>query len=228
MQDYEQAIFWYTKAAEQGSVTATNNLASLYYHGRGCQQDFEKAAELFKKAAAGGNTNALYNLGVCYEFGRGVTAEDSDESLQLYQRAAHAGHVKAASALGLLLFKLNVAAGKPADGYTGAAKWLRVAAEHKDMEACFSLGQLFEAGLGVAKDYQQALECYRTAAGAEGNPKVHLRLGHLLYSGHVGSDLSLKKEAFRHYQKAAECLAPCVDHYGLGRVVLHVRRPHVL
>ncbi|CBZ52862.1 putative Sel1 repeat domain-containing protein [Neospora caninum Liverpool] len=204
MQDHQQAIFWYTKAAEQGSATATNNLASLFYHGRGCQQDFEKAAELFKKAAAGGNTNAVYNLGVCYEFGRGVAAEDSDKALQLYQRAAQAGHVKAACALGLLLFKLNVAAGKPVDAYIGAAKWLRVAAEHKDVEACFGLGQLFEAGLGVSKDYQQALEYYRTAAAAEENPKVHLRLAHLLYSGHVGGDLFLKKEAFRHYQKAAE------------------------
>ncbi|PFH33322.1 Sel1 repeat-containing protein [Besnoitia besnoiti] len=147
--DYQQAILWYQKATAQGSPTAANNLASMYYHGRGCPQDFEKAAELFKNAAAGGSTNALYNLGVCYEFGHGVTAEDSDRALQLYQKAAHAGHVKAAGALGMLLFRLSVASGKPAGDYAKAAKWLRVAAEQKDADAAFGLGQLFEAGLGT-------------------------------------------------------------------------------
>ncbi|PHJ20637.1 sel1 repeat domain-containing protein [Cystoisospora suis] len=199
-----KAATWYTRAAEQGSATGLNNLASMFYHGRGCQQDLEKAAELFKKAASKGNVNACYNLGVCYEFGRGVTSEDSDKALQLYRRAAQAGHVKAAGALGLLLFKLNAAAGKPAEAYTGAAKWLRLAAEQNDAQSVFGLGQLFETGLGVPKDCYQALSCYRTAAAIGGGPGVHIRLAHLLCSGQLGSDIALKKEAFKHYKQAAK------------------------
>lgn len=38
-QDYEQAVYWYRKAAEQGHASAQYNLGCCYYWGYGVSQD---------------------------------------------------------------------------------------------------------------------------------------------------------------------------------------------
>ena len=38
--DYKQAIYWYTKAAEQGDDEAQFNLGLMYYEGQGVPKDY--------------------------------------------------------------------------------------------------------------------------------------------------------------------------------------------
>ena len=42
-QDYEKAVYWYSKSAEQGDADACEALAMLYESGLGVERDFEKA-----------------------------------------------------------------------------------------------------------------------------------------------------------------------------------------
>ena len=44
---------WYRKAAEQGHVTAQNNLAYMYYKGRGVRQDYVQAHMWVSLAVSG-------------------------------------------------------------------------------------------------------------------------------------------------------------------------------
>jgi len=60
--DYGKAVYWYTKAAEQGYATAQNNLGICYENGQGVPKDNVKAVSWYTKAAEQGNENAQKNL----------------------------------------------------------------------------------------------------------------------------------------------------------------------
>ena len=51
-QDYEQAIAWWRKSADQGEAMAQNNLGVSYVHGRGVPQDYVLAHMWFNLAAS--------------------------------------------------------------------------------------------------------------------------------------------------------------------------------
>ena len=61
-QNYESAVFWYTKAAEAGNEYAQYNLGRCYEFGMGIEKSFEKAIYWYKKAARNGNKNAVKAL----------------------------------------------------------------------------------------------------------------------------------------------------------------------
>lgn len=57
-QNYETAVFWLKKAAEQNNISAVSNLAYCYNNGYGVAKDELKAMELYKKAANLGDATA--------------------------------------------------------------------------------------------------------------------------------------------------------------------------
>lgn len=97
-QDYAEAAKWTRRAAEQGNVTAQENLGVAYDRGHGVPQDFAEAVRWHKKAAEQGNTGAQNNLGVCYEGGQGVP-QDYNEAVKWFRKAADQGLAEAQSNL---------------------------------------------------------------------------------------------------------------------------------
>ncbi|UCH46863.1 MAG: sel1 repeat family protein [Betaproteobacteria bacterium] len=71
-QDYGEAVYWYTKSAEQGLAEAQSNLAVMHYEGRGTPQDYQLAAYWFERAAKQGDAKSQNNLGAMYYQGSGV------------------------------------------------------------------------------------------------------------------------------------------------------------
>ena len=61
-QNYEKAVYWYTKAAKLGDADAQNNLGNCYQNGEGVEQDYEKAVHWYRKAAKQGNQEAQKRL----------------------------------------------------------------------------------------------------------------------------------------------------------------------
>lgn len=61
----EEAVKWFTKAADQGFSKAQSNLAFRYLHGEGASQNVKLAVNLFEKAAEQGIENAQHELGRC-------------------------------------------------------------------------------------------------------------------------------------------------------------------
>jgi len=86
IQDYKQAVNWYTKAAQQGHAEAQSNLGFMYSNGRGVTRDYKQAVNWYTKAAEQGDTVAQYNLGVMYRNGRGVT-RDYKQAVNWYAKA---------------------------------------------------------------------------------------------------------------------------------------------
>nr|WP_267405621.1 tetratricopeptide repeat protein [Gilliamella sp. B3976] len=48
----EKAIYWYTKAAEQGGRKAQNNLGVMYQQGEGVKKNIALAKKYFKQACS--------------------------------------------------------------------------------------------------------------------------------------------------------------------------------
>jgi len=61
--DYNIALEWYLKAAEQGYAMAQNSVGVMYHLGEGVvEEDVQKAVLWYSKAAAQGNMVAQQNL----------------------------------------------------------------------------------------------------------------------------------------------------------------------
>ena len=96
-----KALYWYHKAAEQGSIQAQCDVGFLYQYGEGISKDVTKAVKWYRKAAEEDNRFALYYLGLCYQNGKGVS-KDMTMAVKLYRRAAELGFNLPTEALELL------------------------------------------------------------------------------------------------------------------------------
>jgi TPR repeat protein len=74
--DYQSAMQWWTKAAEQGHVRAQNGLGVLYRDGDLGEPDAGRAAQWFRRAAENGYAFAMYSLALLYRDGEGVERDD--------------------------------------------------------------------------------------------------------------------------------------------------------
>lgn len=77
------AIFWYTKAAEQGSITAMKELGEHYSF----MNDTYSSLEWYRKAAELGDAESQYELGCAYKEGKGVI-QSYHKALQWFKKAA--------------------------------------------------------------------------------------------------------------------------------------------
>lgn len=78
--DYQQALAWYRKAADQNNIAGEMHLAALYRDGGGktIPRDMEQAAKWYRRAADQGDPTAQGTLGVLYSMGQGVPHNDAD------------------------------------------------------------------------------------------------------------------------------------------------------
>ena len=60
--DYNEAVKWYRKSAEQGDADSQCNLGHMYAQGLGVQKDYYEAEKWTKKSAEQGNAQAKKNL----------------------------------------------------------------------------------------------------------------------------------------------------------------------
>jgi hypothetical protein len=79
---YDEAMKWYTRAAERGYGVSQMNLAQMYEQGIGARQDLAAAKKWYRKAMASGGGEALYRLASLSD-----KTADYPEALKLYRRA---------------------------------------------------------------------------------------------------------------------------------------------
>lgn len=84
--DHTKAVYWYTKAAEQGSAYAQCQLSLCYGKGTGVAIDDVQAFNWAKKSAENGFDHGCYLLGWHYAYGRGVD-KDMKEAVHWLRQA---------------------------------------------------------------------------------------------------------------------------------------------
>ncbi len=88
--DYATAVRLWRPLAEQGVVTAQNNLGVMYEKGEGVPQDYAEAVKWYRLAAEQGYAIAQFNLGFVYAEGQGVP-QDYALAVKWYRLAAEQG-----------------------------------------------------------------------------------------------------------------------------------------
>ena len=180
VQDYQQAAYWYGKAAEQGDASSQLTLGVMYEDGQGVPQDFQWAAYWYNRAADQGRADAQNNLGNMYNEGKGV-AQDFKLGAYWYGKAAEQGDASAQNNLGAQYAEGN---GVVQD-YVQAHKWLNLAASQGvdlaknnrvKIEKRMTAQQIAEAQRLAREWKPQPVVAQRTApesAAPEWSPPLH-------------------------------------------------------
>lgn len=157
--DYQQAVYWYRKAADQGQINAQGNLGYLYVNGIGVTQDYSQAAYWYRKAADQGDMSAQASLGYLYFDGKGLT-QDYSQAVYWFRKAADQGEPDAMFNLAFCYYRGN---GVSQD-YKQAAYWYEKAAEEGHMDAQARIAGMYSDGEGVSEDHVKAVKWYTLAA----------------------------------------------------------------
>ena len=84
IQDYTEAMYYYTIAANGGNRQAQENLGYCYYYGRNCEKDYKKAFHYFALGAFDGHLRSLYKIGDMYRNGYYVEQNEL-EAYRIYR-----------------------------------------------------------------------------------------------------------------------------------------------
>lgn len=153
----DKAHKWYKLAADQGNADATEALRRVESKISSRNSEIERITCLAK----GGDTKAQFDLGQIFRRGQDLP-EDHDEAVKWYELSAEQGYVDAQYMLGYPFFEDNYGLN---DGeIDGEAKWLRLLAEQGCAGAQRDLGEMYEIGYGVPRDYKEAAKWYKKAA----------------------------------------------------------------
>ncbi len=185
LQNFEEAVFWWKKAADQGNDEAQFSLGKAHAEGEGVPQDYAEAVRWWKKAADQGNDEAQFRLGVAYAKGEGVP-QDYAEAARWYRKAADQGGVEAHAMVGsfayakasadvMLAVAYTKGEGVPQD-FEEAFRWWKEAADQGHVLAQTRLGVSYAKGEGVPQDYPEAVLWWKKAAD-QGDVEAQLNLG---------------------------------------------------
>ena len=126
------------------------------------KKNYKEAIVWYRKAADQGNIAGEYNLGILYEKGLGLKT-DLSQAIHWYQKAANQNDKDAVTHLTNAQIKL---AGQlyQAKNYKEAVSLYRRLAEQGNSVGQYNLGILYEKGLGVSRDIDQAKAWFQKAA----------------------------------------------------------------
>ncbi|KQP40064.1 peptidase C14 [Methylobacterium sp. Leaf104] len=141
---YKDAFAAYERAAKAGSISAMNNLATLYENGQGVKRSQAEAFRLYRQAGEGGNMIALANAARMLEYGNGIPKNEA-AAVALYKRAVEGGDV--ASISKLVPHYTTGAYGFPKDLRQGLDLF-RQAADKGDPVAMATMAALIDNGFG--------------------------------------------------------------------------------
>lgn len=197
----EQAVETIKKTAEQGDAAAQYKLGVLYLQGLGMMQNSVRACYWYRKAAEQGQMEAQYMLGLMFSKGEGVP-QDFVQARQWWEKAAAQKDTTGDNnvilhANGSFYFNPYI---------TGMAE--------------YNLGELYNNGLGVGQDEDQARQWWEKAA-ARGFITAQLRLGYLYYQGKgVRQDYGMARQwwekAAAQHNPSAQALVGSLYEHGEG------------
>lgn len=204
--NYEEALQWWSKAAQQGNVEAIGNMGLCYQTGHGIAQDSLKAAKLYQQSIKLGN-KALFDRIVenaqkgnifsnmlaasCYKDGIGVK-KDAEKAIPFLQAAAEKNCVKAQSDLGLLYLNAT----RPKE----ALEWFRKGAENGNLTSTFYCGKILMEGLGMKPEKKEGAD-YILNAAQKGFPQAMYYLGNCYMEG--DGLMQNSEQAVKWYKLAA-------------------------
>ena len=107
-QNYEEARYWFERAAKSGDAAAQTELGVLYFSGKMLEKDYEKAHHWFDIAARKNYPLAQYNMGILWYTGNGVNTIDMVKAYAWFNLASSNGYNNGKTAKQFLEKNLSV------------------------------------------------------------------------------------------------------------------------
>tara|TARA_R110002073_G_scaffold279026_1_gene443135 strand:- start:422914 stop:425649 length:2736 start_codon:yes stop_codon:yes gene_type:complete len=172
--DLDEALVWYTRAADGDHIAAFNNLGLIYKE----KKNFKKAREWYLKAAKKNDKYGAYNLGNLFNTDE-YANKNIDSSNYWYRKAIKFGHIGGAQVQLGYNFFIGRGLEKNVDS---AFYWYDKAALQNYNVGQYYLGTMYQTGEGCEQDYAKAKELYEKAS-AQGNISANHAIGGLFYNG---------------------------------------------
>jgi hypothetical protein len=96
----QQALYWFTKAAEAGYQNAWFNAGTMHRNGLGTTQNFKKAFEYYTKGAASKTANSMFGKGYMLYKGLGCK-QNYNEAFELFKESSKSGVTSSMYLLGI-------------------------------------------------------------------------------------------------------------------------------
>ncbi len=176
--DYKNAFDIYNKPLVQQIMLGDDycHLADMYSLGEGCTTDKNQAFRYYSQAMQLGSAFGEFCIGRFYEWGDGGVQKDFKKAISFYKNAAEKGDW---NAIVSLIYIYKNGSNEISKNFEELAKWLKKAIDAIGLPRhMFELGNMYETGLGVSKNYEQAVLLYKKAA-QEGNKDAQKRLQEL-------------------------------------------------
>ena len=185
--NYQEALKWYTKAAELGHPDAQSELGHMYFNGEGVAVNHKEALKWLSKAAEQGDAISQSTLGYMYKNGIGVL-KNEDEATKWFKKSAsqyYDGAKRAMKAENKLAFEMLQTVISMdvlpysvwsmfhlgtlyyygecgiVNDFSQAFNYFKQASEKGNRPALYYLGLCYEYGRGVPKDMTKAKEYYK-------------------------------------------------------------------
>ncbi|MDL2400198.1 tetratricopeptide repeat protein [Rhizobium mayense] len=184
--DFEKAVFWFRKAADQNNPYAERRLGLAYSLGHdNVAPDLEQANIWYQtaitgfiKAAEGGDVMAQYSLGSMYSQGEGMVPDAAkanfwfQKAMGSFREEAERGTASAQYWLG----EMYLGGQGVSRDEDEAISWLSKAGEQGDLDAQLSLGDIYTYEQYNRRDSDLAIK-WLTKAAERGDPGAQRRLG---------------------------------------------------
>jgi tetratricopeptide (TPR) repeat protein len=145
--DFDKAIKYYKKAADQGLAIAQIKLGSIYFY----EIKYSKAFEYFEKAASQENPHAQLMLGHMFEHGKGIM-KNFEKAFEYYEKAASQDQIGALMHLGRIYengIETEIDSKK-------AFEYYKKAADNNYPDANFKLHEMYKNGIGTEIDLEKS------------------------------------------------------------------------
>lgn len=146
--DYNNAVAYFSKSAENGYSKAQNRLGIMYLKGIGVNQNYTKAYAYFVQGYNNNQNKAsAYWLGYCFYTGIGIN-QNLNAAYKFFKYASDQGLPRASRYLGMMYYFGD---GLPKN-YNNAVYYFNIAANEGDSFAQMFMGVCYYDGTGVVKD----------------------------------------------------------------------------
>lgn len=203
--DYDEAVKWFKKSADQDCAYGQYWMQRCLSEGLGIERNTslrkeyaDKAFQWFTKEADQTNAKVQLYIGYCYQEGAGTNV-NAKFAFEWYKKSATQGLADAEYCLAIC-YASEFGTEQNGDEY---AKWTRSAAEHGNAPSQFNWASILAAGYANEgkPNYEDAVAWFKKAA-EQGHVGAQLALANCYESG-CGVEQS-EQDAFLWYQKAAD------------------------
>gem|GEM_PF-7117720 len=174
--DLNQAIKFWTLAAEQGHIEAQYELATILLYAEN-KTSIQESIYWYTLAAEQGHTKAMYELAWIYQSGT-FTPQSDEKTFYWYQALADEKVSAGQLNLGIMYLEGRFVQ----HDIEQALFWLNQAAQQKHPEAMLQLGLLYTKGVGIKPNPKKAFDLYKQSA-QKGNIDAQFYLARMYSQG---------------------------------------------